>query len=287
MSDQASPGPESPPPTRRFVAQVVGNTTLLTAVLVYMGWAYENALLGYFHLSPFNLNLSIVEYTLHSLDFFNTDVVFAAVALIVVTVVGVRGLRRLTPLIRSGAISRVSPDNLVAAAGLVITVAAAAVAWTGVHNTSFANWFEDKPGLVYLVIALVGVGPLLLTWPTRRNRQGHILYALAIVTAAMCALWAASLYANNLGHEDAEKLAQGLPTHTSVIVYSIQPLDLTGPGVHRNVLQAGDLYHYRYYGLRLLFSQSGTYYLLPVRWSQRRDPTYIINDSNDIRIEPF
>ena len=44
-------------------------------------------------------------------------------------------------------------------------------------------------------------------------------------------------------------------------------------------------YHYRYLGLRLLLMQSGTYYLVPVGWSPQYDLTYILDQSDPIRIE--
>jgi hypothetical protein len=44
-------------------------------------------------------------------------------------------------------------------------------------------------------------------------------------------------------------------------------------------------YRYRCTGLRLLYVQSGTYYLLPVRWSAPPDPTYVIDASDQVRFE--
>ena len=76
-----------------------------------------------------------------------------------------------------------------------------------------------------------------------------------------------------------------LPSRTAVVVYSIQPLALSGPGVTVQQLPAGFRYHYRYQGLRLLITRSGTYYLLPVAWNPEQDLTYILNDDDEIRIE--
>ena len=44
----------------------------------------------------------------------------------------------------------------------------------------------------YLVLALLG-GGVLLTWPSRAKRHGGFAYALAVVVAAVCTLWAAAL----------------------------------------------------------------------------------------------
>jgi hypothetical protein len=62
-----SPGHSGQEAGKGFAAQVVGNTSLLTAVLVYTGWAYENALLKHFNVTAFSLGISTVEYALKGL----------------------------------------------------------------------------------------------------------------------------------------------------------------------------------------------------------------------------
>jgi hypothetical protein len=62
------------------------------------------------------------------------------------------------------------------------------------------------------------------------------------------------------------------------------PLGLSGDGVKVQPVH-GSMYHYRYYGLRLLIDESGTYYLLPEEWKPGKSHTYVIGDSDQIRIE--
>jgi len=73
-------------PAQGIAAQVVANTSLLIAILVYTGWAYDNALYGYFHVSPLDLDVSIVEYMLRSLSLFSPGVVIVAVAVVALAV---------------------------------------------------------------------------------------------------------------------------------------------------------------------------------------------------------
>ena len=131
---------------------------------------------------------------------------------------------------------------------------------------------------------LLGGGPLLLTWPTRAERHGRFPYSLAIVVTAVCALWATSLYAQSIGTQDAQAFVRDLPSRTAVVVYSIQRLALSGPGVTVQQLRPGSLYHYEYQGLRLLITRAGTYYVVPVGWYPQMDVTYIFNESDQIRI---
>jgi hypothetical protein len=165
------------------------------------------------------------------------------------------------------------------------------VIWTGAAVTLTAlalYWIANYvPISTYLFLFLLGGGVLLLTWPTRADRHGRFPYAMGIVVSAVCALWAASLYAHNLGTQAVQTAVQNLPTRTAVAVYSVQPLALPGPGVTEQRLSAAYRYHYRYQGLRLLMMRSGTYYLLPVGWNPQVDLTYILSDSDQIRIELY
>jgi hypothetical protein len=298
MSGQPDPGPAPASPARGIAAQIVANTSLLIAVLVYMGWAYDDALYGYFHLNPLDLGISVVEYMLRSLDLFSTAIIFVAVALIAITVIRAWGLGKTrfgrraadvaaTRMSAVPAFRRLASGDaaersrgrqvLLIGTGAALTLTALALYW-------IANYVQIS---TYLFLLLLGGGLLLLTWPTRANRRGRFPYAMAIVIAAVCALWAASLYAHALGTQAAKNDVQNLPTRTAVAVYSVQPLALPGPGVTEQRLSAAYRYHYRYQGLRLLMMRSGTFYLLPVGWTPQLDLLYIVDDSDEIRIELY
>jgi hypothetical protein len=309
LSDETNDGSARPSSARSIAAQVVANTSLLIAVLVYMGWAYEAALYGYFHISPLDLNISIIEYMLVSLTLFKPELVIAVVILIFINAARIWSSDRRRParpadgkpddepaphLLVSDRHGRLIPPafaeparvpaeperdgrRLVIGAGAVMTAAALVLAL-------LASFVQVN---TYLLLVLLGAGPLLLTWPTRTDRRGRFPYALAIVLAAVCALWAASLYASNLGMSAAENLTRHLASRTAVTVYTTQPLALYGPGVYIHTLPRGSLYHYRYGGLRLLTVRSGTYYLLPLDWSPHKDLTYIIDSSDQVRVELY
>jgi len=290
------PGSVPPPAARGIAALVVANTSLLIAVLVYMGWAYEDAFLGYFHLSPLDLDVGVVEYMLRSLSLFSPDLVVAAVVVVAVTAVRAWGLGRTTfarhvegkvtarisalPVLRRlvSAGNAEQPHSgrvLLISTGAAITVTALIMAWA-------ASYILIS---TYLVLALLGGGPLLLTWPTRAERHGRFPYSLAVVVTAVCALWATALYAHSIGIRNAQAFVRDLPSGTAVVVYSAQRLAMAGsPGVTVQQLLPGSLYHYEYQGFRLLLMRSGTYYLVPVGWNPRQDHTYVFDESDQIRI---
>jgi hypothetical protein len=283
-------------PARGIARQVVANTSLLIAVLVYMGWAYDDALFGYFHIRPLDLNVGVVEYMLRSLSLFSTTIIIVIVIGVAVTTVrtwdlgsmrlvrpvvgvaatGVSAIPALRRLASADAAERSRAGQvLTSGAGVVLTVAALVMGWMAGHVQVSTYGF----------LLVLGIGPLLLTWPTRADHRGRFPYALAIVVAAVCALWAASLYAHNLGIRGARNIVRDLPTRTAVLVYSVQPLALSGPGVTVQALPANYRYHYRYQGLRLLITRAGIYYLLPVGWSPALNETYVFDGTDQIRIE--
>src|ERR1035438_1556254 len=107
------------------------------------------------------------------------------------------------------------------AAGMAVAVTGLALVWLA-RQVNIST---------YLLLSLLGAGPLILTWPTRAHRHGRQLYALAITVAAVCALWAGSLYAHGLGIQSAQNTVRKLPGGIAVAVYSTQRLALSGPGV--------------------------------------------------------
>jgi len=315
-----SPDPGSAPSHAglSIAGLVAANSSLLVAILIYMGWAYDQALYGPFHLDPLDLGFGPLEYTLRSLDLFSPDIVVAAVVLTAIMSVRIWGgpgaiiaaisrapvvsaCRRLLsassttgpsdadrpPAVphdltvrkqqKGQRTGRSRTEALLGGVGAVLLIIALALYWGATHVRIST----------FLVLALLGAGPLLLTWPTRAERSGRGTYAFAIVIAAVCALWAASVYAQEQGTKAAQNLVRDLSTRTAVVIYSTQQLALSGPGVSVQRLPPGSPYHYRYIGLRLLIMQSGTYYLLPVNWTPQLSFTYIINESDQTRIDLY
>jgi hypothetical protein len=261
-----------------------------------MGWAYDDAYLGYFHLNPLDLNVGVVEYMLRSLNLFRSGIVLVAVGIVVVTAIRGWGLDRTQfaqhvafrakiRVLAHPAFRRIAPEAdvgqlhlsrlLLIGAGAVVTATGLVLAWIASYVTMNT----------YLVLTLLGGGALLLTWPSRAKRHGGFSYSLAVIVAAVCTLWAGALYAQASGTSAAQALVRNLPRSTAVVVYSTKPLTLSGPGVTVEQLPIRFEYHYRYQGLRLLISRSPTYYILPVAWDPEYDITYILDSSDQVRIE--
>jgi hypothetical protein len=278
-------------------AAVIGNTALLGAVLVYMGWNYENSLLEYFQVSAFSVSIGTVEFALKGLvPLFESDVVFFAALLVVVLALASKAgavgglvpkaMRGLVPKMIGGVVGRVrEPADRVMAIGLFITAVVLPLTWVNASAGTFVGWFASHRDRVYFVLALLAAGQLLSAWPVRRSGAGPFAYPLALIVAAMCTLWAAGIYAGGLGSQAARSFATGLAEQTAVTVDSAAPLGLSGPGVTCRRVPGASGYPYMCTGLRLLYVQSGVYDLLPVGWTLPDGHTFVLDDSNQIRIE--
>jgi hypothetical protein len=297
VSDDGEEGSAGRSSALGIAGQVAANASLLVASLVYMGWAYDTALYGYFHVNPLYLGISVVEYMLVSLS------LFSPFLLILVTVFMLMGAARTwhpdwnqrAPFLKNG--KRSSLLALVHRGGRPVSAAIADRPSTGrslmmglgAVLTVAAIVLIPTAGYLglstYVVLGMLAIGAVFLTWPNRADRRGRFPYAVAIVVAAVCVLWCGSLYATHLGQHAAQHIWHNMSTRTAVTLYATEPLALRGPRVSEQTLPAGSLYRYRYRGLRLLTMRSGSYYLLPAGWSPQHDYVYVINDTDQVRIE--
>lgn len=297
---------------KRMLRLIAANASVLTAALVYMGWAYQNAEYGRFGLNPQELNVGILEYMLYSLDSFSQVLLIAAVVVVAVSTVSAA-----VPDLLAWQRSRPQPSTLAAgkpaqedhppeggrdAGGEDLTapepvVGSAPRNWPAlqrwlavlafVTTIVFASLWAGGvhfSGGSYIYLAVFGIGPLLFTRAYRDREKGRFAYATAIVLTAVCALYAGALYAQTRGGQEAQAIAHGGGSMPRVSVYSEQPLGLSGHGIQAQPLLTGTDYHWRYEGLRLLTVRSGSYYLFPARPTSGPEPTYILDDSDGIRI---
>jgi hypothetical protein len=268
-----------------IAAQVIGNVSLLGAVLIYMGWNYENSALLYFHIpSPFSIGIGTVQFALKGVvPLFTSGALFFAALVVAVVVVAARTSLPKWAGDRLGKLP--GPADQLLILGVLLTVVAVVLAWTHLSGGSFTGWFYHHQGGIYLVFGLLAAGQVMAAWPLRKAPLGPFVYPLALIVAGMFTLWAGGIYAANLGNAAGANIQHSLSRQTAVTVYSAQSLNLSGPGVTCAKTGSDTGYPFQCAGLRLLYFQSGTYYLVPDLWNQQHGHTYILDDSNQIRIE--
>lgn len=274
---------ENPLGAERLAGMLAANASLAVAVLFYMGWSSTNAIYAYFNVNPLDLDLSVTEYVLRSSALLSSVLVLSGGLWLAVT-----GLPRVRPAeLLPGWAVRLVPAALARAAGRLRERAGDPLfrARTGLllllaAGTCVALSVSGVVDLLYPTLALTGAGAVLLT-----GTAGSFSRALGLVTAAACALWAAGVYAAEQGRAEAEQIAADLAHRTAVVVYSVKPIGLSGPGVEVQELPKEHTYTRRYVGLRLLVSRGGRYYLLPVGWRHGVNATYLFKESDTTRIE--
>jgi hypothetical protein len=268
------------------VAQVVGSVSFLGALLVYMGWNFDSNLLSPFSVpSPTSVGLSTAELALSGLTpLFESNAAFFGAAFVASILLVAKAADALPKTGREKIAGMGRSTRRLVLLGLLLTIGTLAVTWPNVSSGAFGGWFGSHVDGVYLALALLAAGQLLIAWPTRQTVPGQFVYPLALVVVAVLTLWAGGVYAGTLGYQAAVGIADNVYKQTAVTVYSAEPLDLSGPGVACSRVQPGPGYPYECTGLRLLLVESGTYYLLPKGWTYG-DHTYILDDSDQIRIE--
>jgi hypothetical protein len=278
-SDGAKPG--------GIVAQVVGTTSFFAALILYMGWNYDNRLLQQFLIqSPQSIGLSTTDFAATGIaPLFESNATFFAAVLVAVILLTARAVGRLPEKERGRLAGIGSSPGRLFWGGLALTAIMLALTWPQVFSGRFTGWLGGHVDGIYLAFVLLAGGQLLMAWPGRRSVAGQVAYPLALLVIVMLALWAGGVYAETLGYQSALNIEQHIPEQTAVTVYSAQPLDLSGPGVACARAQPGSGYPYECTGLRLLYLQGGTYYLLAQGWTAENRRTYILDDSDQIRIE--
>ncbi|MEU6673331.1 hypothetical protein [Streptomyces sp. NPDC046925] len=247
--------------------------------MLYTGFIHSSAYYGYFHLDTFAIGFDTLELALRSLRL----VTFPVLIALALMVLG----PRLPDLLVSSGLSPRAAARLRSAGHAVARTHLALVA-AGVVLMLLWRFIQPFGWLPPLLVA----GGLLLgqSGPQRRVRSGtNPLWgrAIPITVAALFLMWAVALVAGQLGRQDARAEADRVARRVSVIVVSEDRLSIApGPAAPRaEDLGKGNHYRYRYTGLRLLVERNNRYYLLTLGWRHDRDPTYVVEDDDSVRIE--
>ncbi|MDQ1751488.1 MAG: hypothetical protein QOE71_2544 [Pseudonocardiales bacterium] len=149
------------------------------------------------------------------------------------------------------------------------------------------------PLLLVAAVTLLGyVTHLRSTYPASLvptgSRQAPSLACSVMLLALglVAALWAVSLYGEQVGTDLATDVADHLSAEPSVTIYSTERISIAGPGVvAAEITQPGSRYHYQYSGLRLLLHSPDRYVLLPVGWQHGQDPVFVLHDDVTTRVD--
>ncbi|MGW7577365.1 hypothetical protein [Streptomyces sp. NPDC054765] len=308
MSGNPAPPPSAPPAgssapagaertAAGLLGIVVAQASFLVAVMYFLGAVYMTAYYSYFRLDAFSLGLGFAEMAIQSLNLVNASTAIVCVLAVLIA-------RRLA----AAPIPTTQPDTDEDGQERLIRTLESAL-----RAVARAHPYIVGSGLALLLLwpwlgafrwtapLLLGVGVLLGQSPWAQSRAGDgdaaapsatapatmWSRAVPVFMAGLLVMWGLSLATGMLGEQEARQTAANLVRHPAVVLLSTDRLSLAGPGLEVKDLGAKAHYRYRYTGLRRLIERNGRYYLLPVGWTYRTGPTYVIQDGGDLRVELF
>ena len=271
------------------VSALVAPATLLTGIAFYFGWQRVKAFDGYFGLEPSAVGYSTRDYVLNSLDALFLPVIVVLLALMALAFVHAY----LGNVHRAGerpqALRRLAQLGLTGGVLLLLVGGIGAFGAFPFHTPYLVATLFPAGGVLLIAHAvdlrsrLRGAPPLSL--------GGRVLVGLFV---AVCLFWAAGLYAETVGRDQAARLARHLDELPGVTISSTADLGLptgsaraaTSSGTSTSSAQeaAGGTTVHVYGGLRLLAQAGGTLFLLPGSWTAKRGTLFAVSQSDGMRI---
>jgi hypothetical protein len=264
-----------------YVGLVVAPTTLVSALVYWLGFELVDARSTYFGLGTGTLDFSPTDYFVRGAEagvvpvfVLFTAVLAGAVLHHLVTAVGAvwAGSRG----------TRLAAWTVLACGGAVF-----ATAFVGLFTPPppSLNWYLLRPVLLAAgpLAAIQGLRLLHAGTDTRTSRTA-VMGVAGLV--AVSAFWAMSIYADALGRGRAVELGSHVRDLPAVRVYSDRSLALDPAVAAGRQLPDGEArYRYHYAGLRLLVRSRGKYFLVPDGWTRTTGAVLVLPDTADIRVE--
>lgn len=261
--------------------EIIAPTTILSALLVYVGWVRNEAYYDYFGISQGVLELSVQDYALRSADVtFGAITRVVAVALVFVVFDRAVSFR----LARSG-----EPVAHWIVVGLALVGVVSLVGGFLVLRGDVQWFFAPFVGAAIVgagVILTVRFGAIALDLEESRRSLGGYAEIVLYMTLTLALFWATTLYAQDIG----TRAAQGVDTRLSMLpratIYSKEYLDLpVAPGGETRVEREGTTL-FRYTGLFLMTHSNDRWFLVADKHDDGyRSTVVILQDSGSIRVE--
>ena len=269
-----------PQPSLRYgqalqnVSAVIAPATLLTGIAFYFGWRRVNAFDGYFGLDSGALGYSTHDYILNSLNALFLPVIVVLLVLIAMAL----GHAYIIDAHSSG---RRSPETLHLLSQIALILGGLLLIVGGL--AAFAVFPFNTPYLVATLFPAAGVLLIAHAVHQRERLRGDPPLSTAArvfvgLFVAVCLFWAAGLYAQRLGRDEAASVAGHLDELPGVTFSTGSRLALPGA-----VPISASAYGYNH--LRLLAVGNGTMFLLPEGWRPGHGSLFPVPQSSTTQLE--
>lgn len=256
--------------------------TVLTALLVYFGWARSDA-----QARAMGIDVSVFAYTVNDFVLRSINSVYIPLASVAVIALGWiitdRALKRIinnrreTRLIHFLALL-VQTASTIATIALVVMI------------------FFISPVPIFGPYG-VSTGILISTWAAKIRRMSStrkVVLSLAqkaeentivFILVTLFLFWGTADFAGTVGKGEAGEIQREVSTMPEAEIFSPDRLAIDAPNVSEERIDApsGPLYHYK--GLRLLVFSNGRYFLIHNGWTTRKGTVVIVPDNGKIRFE--
>jgi hypothetical protein len=286
-----------PTATWRIVGAILGQGALLTALLLYFGWARTRATFAYFGVDLSLLDLSTTDYVLRSVNSAYHPLLLLGLAVFAGVLVH-QQLGR--PGGRWQARARRAQLGVRGAGWGLVGVGVLALLWSG-WSRWVGSWLPDSSALGFawlpstlaagFALLAYGAGVEVTQRAGKADRGNPQLLFVLVALFVMALFWAVSLFAVHDGRARAVAIERDLRSSPEVLLLARELLAIRGPGVVLADLKLPDRrqpygrYRKSYSGLRLLTHNKDKYFLLPVGWKHGRDRVYEVPDDGAIRVE--
>jgi hypothetical protein len=262
------------------ITSAVAPATLVTVLLVHFGYTRGRSYYGYFGISQGMLNLPIETYLIRSADStFGVAVWLVGAALLLLTLGRVLEVLRVRAPITW---RRVTWVILLLGGGVALTGLAFALfqPLAGVQASVFAVFLAL--GAAVSLRCAMSLGRMRGA-PIRSFRPWALLLASAIILGSF---WAATLYAQRLGHAAAKAVDEDPGRLPLATVFAQNFLDITGPSVRATHIGKGEISSWRYTGLRLLTYADGQWFLLTGQYGpDYRATVTVLRNTDGVRVD--
>ncbi|MFI7704201.1 hypothetical protein [Nonomuraea sp. NPDC049480] len=248
----------------RVLAHIVTPSTVVAALMIYVGAVRVNTLYRTLGVHPTMLDLSYQEYALHSASSLTEPV--ALILLVILVVLPAHAL-----LARFVAGHRTATMRAIA----VLTVLGAAGALAGLLGA--AGWLRPPTHApvvpMGLGLSVFALGYAASLYAKVKPRPGHsptgwvVQRTVFVALLMVLLLWSLTVLTQTRAQEAVDNLRHQSWTLPGAVVYTPQRLHLAGAGITETPLPGQNaMYRYRYSGLSLLIHSNGKYFLLPACW---------------------
>lgn len=288
-AEAASEHSEDPVSILRPVIAVITTVgtplTMITALLLYFGWARSDAQSQSMGVEVSLFRFTTQDYVLRSISTLYLPILAAAV-------IGIAWLAA-----HRAVSEKIERDGMTAGVRLVCRVAmlgGLVIAILGVVMPALTRKWEPGSVLWPLMIA---IGTALAVYGRHLSRQGaertrprtaiarpqDVLEAVLVgIVIAAALFWAVQGYADIVGRGYAQRYEDSVTSLPRATAVSENPLGIDSPVVHTEQITTGPKTLYRTTGLRLLAESGGRLFLMTEGWTVRNGSIIVLDEDDSV-----